>query len=62
MCIIAAADTVMPQSSAELMAASYPDVPMRRPVEATETLLAIDRARQLIGYEPEHSWRAHLGQ
>jgi nucleoside-diphosphate-sugar epimerase len=59
-CIIAAADTVMPQPSAELMAAVYPDVPMRRPLEGNETLLAIDRARQLIGYEPEHGWRDHL--
>lgn len=57
---IAAANTVMPQPSAELMAAVYPEVPMRRRVEGTETLLAIDRARHVLGYEPEHSWRDHL--
>jgi nucleoside-diphosphate-sugar epimerase len=59
-CIIAAADTVMPHPSAELMAAVYPEVPMRRTVAGTDTLLAIDRARQLLGYEPEHGWRDHL--
>jgi nucleoside-diphosphate-sugar epimerase len=60
--IIAAADTVMRLSSAKLMAAVYPNVPMRRPVEGNETLLAIDRARQMIGYEPEHGWRDHLNR
>jgi nucleoside-diphosphate-sugar epimerase len=55
--IVAAADTVMPQTSAELMASVYPSVPLTRPLEGQETLLAIDRARKLIGYHPEHTWR-----
>ena len=58
--IVAAADTVMPQPSAELMAEVYPDVPLRRPIEGRETLLAIDRARSLLGYEPEHGWQEHI--
>jgi nucleoside-diphosphate-sugar epimerase len=60
-CIIAAADTVMPQPSAELMAAVFPDVPLRRSVEGRETLLSIDRARDLLGYEPAHRWADHVG-
>jgi len=56
-CIVAAADTVMERPSGELMAAVYPEVPIRRPVEGRETLLAIDRARALLGYAPRHSWR-----
>ena len=59
-CIVAAADTVMPQPSADLMAEVYPDVPLRRPIERRETLLAIDRARRLLGYEPEHGWQDHV--
>jgi nucleoside-diphosphate-sugar epimerase len=59
-CIVAAADTVMPRPSAELMAEVFPDVPLRRPVEGRETLLAIDKARRLLGYEPEHRWTDHL--
>jgi len=59
-CIVAAADTVMTRPSAELMAEVFPDVPLRRPVEGRETLLAIDRARQLLGYEPEHGWQDHV--
>jgi nucleoside-diphosphate-sugar epimerase len=59
-CIVAAADTVMPRPSAELMAEVFPDVPLRRPVDGRETLLAIDKARRLLGYEPEHRWADHL--
>jgi nucleoside-diphosphate-sugar epimerase len=55
--IVAAADTVMTRPSAELMAEVYPGVPLRRNVEGRETLLAIDRARALLGYEPDHSWQ-----
>jgi nucleoside-diphosphate-sugar epimerase len=55
-CIVAAADTDMPQPSVDLLAAEFPGVPLRRPVEGRETLLSIDRARSLLGYEPEHRW------
>lgn len=54
--IIAAADTCMRRYSADLLAEVYPSVPVRRPVQGRETLLAIDRARELIGYQPQHSW------
>jgi len=55
--IIAAADTVMERPSAELAAEVFPRVRVTRPLEGNETLLAIDKARRLLGYEPEHSWR-----
>ena len=54
--IVAAADTCMRRPSADLLAEVYPGVELRRPVEGRETLLAIDRARELLGYEPVHSW------
>jgi nucleoside-diphosphate-sugar epimerase len=57
--IIANADTVMTRSSAELAAEVYPDVPLRRPVGTHETLLSIDKARRLLGYEPRYTWRTH---
>ena len=59
-CIVAAADTVMTRPSAELMAEVFPSVPLRRAVEGRETLLSIDRARQLLGYEPAHRWADHV--
>jgi nucleoside-diphosphate-sugar epimerase len=59
-CIIAAAETVMPRPSAELMAEVYPDVPLTRPLAGRETLLSINRARRVLGYEPEHAWQEHV--
>lgn len=58
--IIAAADTVMPRPSADLMAEVFPSVPLRRKPQGRETLLAIDKARQLLGYEPAHRWADHV--
>ena len=50
----------MIRPSADLMAEVFPTVPMRRPVEGRETLLAIDHARRLLGYEPRHRWADHV--
>jgi nucleoside-diphosphate-sugar epimerase len=58
--IVAAADTVMTRPSRDLMAEVYPDVPMRGELGEFETLLSIDKARRMLGYEPRHSWRDHL--
>ena len=58
--IIAAADTVMNRPSAELLAEVFPGVELRREVGEFGTLLAIDRARQVLGFEPRHSWRDHV--
>ena len=59
-CIVAAADTVMTRPSADLMAEVFPGVPMRLAVEGRETLLAIDHARAILGYEPAHRWSDHV--
>ena len=59
--IIASADTVMSRSSADLAAEVFPDVPVRRELGEHETLLCIDKARRVIGFEPEYSWREQLG-
>jgi hypothetical protein len=42
------------------MARVYPQVPLRREIRGRETLLSIDRARELLGYDPEHSWKDHV--
>ena len=60
--IIAAADTVMNRSSRELLTEVFPDVPVTRELGEFDTLLAIDRARELLGYQPRHSWRDQLGR
>ena len=58
--IIAAADTVMSRSSAELAAEVFPGVEVTRQVGEHETLLSIDRARRVLGFDPQHSWRDHV--
>jgi nucleoside-diphosphate-sugar epimerase len=58
--IVAAADTVMNRPSAGLMAEVYPDVELRDVAELG-TLLSIDKARRLLGYEPAFSWRDAIG-
>ena len=58
--IIAAADTVMNRPSAELLAEVFPGVKLTRDVGEFGTLLAIDRAREVLGFQPEHSWRNHV--
>ncbi|WP_207456989.1 NAD-dependent epimerase/dehydratase family protein [Herbiconiux sp. SYSU D00978] len=54
--IIAAADTVMRRPSAELLTGPLAELEQRAPVEGRSTLLSIDKARRLLGYEPTHSW------
>jgi len=61
-CIVAAADTVMTRPSSDLMAEVFPTVPLRRTVTGRETLLSIDRARRLLGYEPKHRWEEHVSR
>jgi nucleoside-diphosphate-sugar epimerase len=58
--IIAAADTVMNRPSRAVLAEVFPGVPVTREIGEFGTLLAVDRARQLLGYEPRHSWRDEI--
>ncbi|MEF2976287.1 NAD-dependent epimerase/dehydratase family protein [Subtercola sp. YIM 133946] len=55
--IIAAADTVMSRSNAELVAEVFPDTPVRGDLGEHTTLLSITKARTVLGYDPQHSWR-----
>jgi nucleoside-diphosphate-sugar epimerase len=55
--IIAAADTVMDRPTRELVDTVFPDVPFTREVAEFESLLSSDRARDAVGFEPQHSWR-----
>jgi nucleoside-diphosphate-sugar epimerase len=55
--IIANADTVMSKSSTELMQNHLPQVPVKKELGEHETLLSIEKARRVLGYEPEFSWR-----
>lgn len=56
--IIANGDTVMSRPNSALLDQVFPGVPRRRPIAEHETLLSIDKARRVLGYQPEHTWRA----
>ena len=58
--IIACADTVMRRPNMELLKACFPGVPIKKKFGPNETLLSIDKARRLLGYEPLHSWRNEI--
>ena len=58
--VIAAADSVMERPSRELMAEVFPNVPIREGVSGNDTLLAIGKARRVLGYEPTFTWRTIL--
>ncbi|OZM80947.1 NAD(P)-dependent oxidoreductase [Pseudonocardia sp. MH-G8] len=55
--VIANADSVMSRRSADLAAEVYPGVPVTRELGEHETMLSIDKARRVLGYEPRFSWR-----
>jgi nucleoside-diphosphate-sugar epimerase len=58
--IIANADTVMSRANASLMAEVFPGVEIRPTMSATGTLLSIEKAKRILGYSPQHSWRNHV--
>jgi nucleoside-diphosphate-sugar epimerase len=57
--IIANADTVMERDNLALLKEVFPEVPHKRSFGPNETLLAIEKARAILGYKPSHSWRKY---
>lgn len=58
--VIANDDSVMTsRSSTELMAEFFPDVEFRSPVDGTQSLLSSAKAKRVLGWVPQHSWRDH---
>ena len=55
---IAAADTLMKTPSRELMASVFPGVPVDPKLGPFDTLLSIEKARRVLGYAPQHTWRS----
>jgi nucleoside-diphosphate-sugar epimerase len=55
--IIANADTVMSRPNADLIKQFYPDVEVRGDLGDHDTLLSIEKATRLLGYQPAYSWR-----
>jgi nucleoside-diphosphate-sugar epimerase len=55
--IIANADTVMSRSNMSLLAEVFPDVPAKGHLTTNGTLLSIEKAKRMLGYSPQYSWR-----
>ncbi|BAM03821.1 NAD-dependent epimerase/dehydratase family protein [Phycisphaera mikurensis] len=55
--VIANADTVMRSGNAELLDAFFPGVPRRAGAGGNATLLSIEKARRLLGFDPGSRWR-----
>jgi nucleoside-diphosphate-sugar epimerase len=58
--IIANADTVMSRANSSLIAEVFPGVETRPGMSANGTLLSIDKAKRMLDYNPQHSWRNHV--
>jgi nucleoside-diphosphate-sugar epimerase len=58
--IIANADTVMSRANASLMAEVFPGVETKASMSANGTLLSIEKAKRMLDYNPQHSWRNHV--
>lgn len=54
---VANADMSVAATTQEVRERFYDGVEVRREMGRDETFYAIDKARDLLGYEPEHSWR-----
>lgn len=59
---ITAPDTIMPDLSEDLVKTFFPNVSLKRDIKGHETLMAIDKARKILGYEPNHTWRMVLNK
>ena len=55
--IIANADTAVDTPNDELLSQFFPDVPVNKELAAHETMLSIEKAKRVLGYEPQYSWR-----
>lgn len=55
--VIAAGDTCMRRSNAELLAACYPGMQLDPALAPNETLLSVAKATRMLGYVPRYSWR-----
>ncbi|MDO9380725.1 MAG: NAD(P)-dependent oxidoreductase [Nocardioidaceae bacterium] len=57
---VANPDMSVAATSQEVRDRFYDGVELRREMGRDETFYAIDKARDLLGFDPQHSWRDHL--
>jgi hypothetical protein len=57
---VANADMSVAATTQEVRERFYDGVEVRREMGRDETFYSIEKARRLLGYEPQHSWREVL--
>ncbi len=58
---IANAETTQALANTELVGRCFPGIELPEGLGDTETLLSIDKARRILGYEPDHHWWSEPG-
>ena len=54
---IAADDTVMKKTNKELLDAVFPNIKIKGDIKDHQTLLSNNKAKKILGFQPEYSWR-----
>lgn len=54
---IANSNSLMRMSNDAMLDEVFPGTPRKRPLEPNESLISIERARSVLGYEPQYDWK-----
>lgn len=54
---IANSNSLMRRSNDSLLDEIWPGVPRKRPLQPNESLISIEKARRVLGYQPQHDWK-----
>jgi nucleoside-diphosphate-sugar epimerase len=56
---IANAESVMSRRNDDLLDTVFPKTARKRKLKDNESLISIDKAKEVLGYRPKHSWRKY---
>jgi nucleoside-diphosphate-sugar epimerase len=54
---IANSNSLMRTTNDELLAAVFPNVTRKRPIEPNESLISIEKAQRVLGFKPAYDWK-----
>ena len=54
---IANTNSLMRRSNDSLLDEVWPGVPRKRPLQPNESLISIEKARRVLGYQPQFDWK-----
>jgi nucleoside-diphosphate-sugar epimerase len=54
---IANSNSLMRRSNDSLLDEIWPGVPRKRPLRSNESLISIEKAQRLLGYQPQYDWK-----